>query len=508
MPQDEIVLEMRDIVKTFPGVKALDKANLRVKKGEIHALIGENGAGKSTLMKILLGIHTPDSGEIIYKGRPVSFHSPVDALTSGISMIHQEISLIPTVDVSENIWIGREKNFRRGWLIDRNRRYRATEDLLRRLKIQINPRTMVHRLSIAHMQLVELARAISYDSRVVVMDEPTSSLTDSEIRLLYAIARELSENGVSIIFISHKLDEIFDICHHVTVMRDGKYVSDYPTSGITKDQLVTEIAGREITALFPKEEAEIGDVVMEVKELSSAGVFSNVSFQARAGEILGFYGLVGAGRTEIMRAIFGIDKLDSGEIWLGGKQIRIKSPAEAIGYGLAMVTEDRLRLGIIPNLSVALNISLAYLKTITRFMGFVDSGRETGDAEEMVGALNVKTPSLKQRIGALSGGNQQKAIIARWLQTNPKVLILDEPTRGIDVSSKAEIHRLISMLAQQGKAVIMISSELPEILGMSDRVIVVREGELAGDIPRGSANQEELLQYAFGTIGTIDAQGG
>jgi ABC-type sugar transport system ATPase subunit len=505
VPRDEIILEMRDIVKTFPGVKALDKANLRVKKGEIHALIGENGAGKSTLMKILLGIYTPDSGEIIYKGRPVNFKSPGDALTSGISMIHQEISLVPTVDVSENIWIGREKDFQKGWLIDKNRRYQATEDLLRRLKIQINPRTMVHRLSIAHMQLVELARAISYDSRVVVMDEPTSSLTDSEVRLLYAIARELSENGVSIIFISHKLDEIFDICHHVTVMRDGKYVSDHPTDGITKDQLVTEIAGREITALFPKEEAEIGDVVMEVKQLSSAGVFSNVSFEVRAGEILGFYGLVGAGRTEIMRAIFGIDKLDSGEIWLGGKQIRVKSPADAIGHRLAMVTEDRLRLGIIPNLSVTLNISLAYLKTVTRFLGFVNRSKETGDAEKMVGALNVKTPNMRQRISALSGGNQQKAIIARWLQTNPTVLILDEPTRGIDVSSKAEIHRLISMLARQGKAVIMISSELPEILGMSDRVIVVREGELAGDIPRGSASQEKLLQYAFGTI---DTQGG
>jgi ABC-type sugar transport system ATPase subunit len=498
MQQDDTILEMRNIVKKFPGVIALDNAGLLIKKGQIHALIGENGAGKSTLMKILLGVYGPDAGDIIYKGNHVSFKTPWDALSSGISMIHQEISLIPTIDVAENIWIGREKMFCTHGFINTGKRYRATEDLLERLGIRISPKMRVGRLSIANMQMVELARAVSYNSEIVIMDEPTSSFADSEIKLLYSIMRDLSASGTSIIFISHKLEEIFEICEHITVMRDGKYVSDHPIGSIQKSQLVTEIAGREISELFPKEKTNIGEAVLRVSNLCSTGVFKDISFEVRSGEILGFYGLVGAGRTEIMRAIFGIDKFDTGEVYLKDEKLQIKSPEDAIRYGLAMVTEDRLRMGIISGLSILLNVSLAYLREITR-MGLINQMRECSDAQAMIEKMNVKTPNLKQRIDALSGGNQQKVILARWLQIKPRVLIMDEPTRGIDVGSKSEIHRLIGLLAKQGVAVIMISSELPEILGISDRIIVIREGRLAADISRAEVNQQKLLQYAFGT---------
>lgn len=497
MAYSETVLEMKNIVKLFPGVRALDNAQLTIKKGEVHALIGENGAGKSTLMKILLGIYQADEGEIYFKGQPVHFKTPHEALTAGISMIHQEISLIPSVDISENVWIGREKQFKHLGLISEKKRYEATKELLLKLKINLDPKSIVRTLNIANMQLVEIARAVSYNSDIIIMDEPTSSLTDSEVELLYEIIRGLSAKGTAVIFISHKLEEIYEICDHVTVMRDGKYVEDDATDAVTKDQLVTLIAGREINELFPKEEAEIKGPVLEVRNLSSSA-FQDVSFTVREGEILGFSGLVGAGRTEIMRAIFGIDRYDSGEVLLNGESIRIKSPKEAIEHGFAMVTEDRLHMGIVSSLPVSTNISLAYLPTISQ-LGFVKKKQEMEDVLRMVEKLDVRTASLSKQIGALSGGNQQKAIIARWLLTNPKVLILDEPTRGIDVSSKSEIHRLISQLAKQGLAVIMISSELPEILGMSDRVIVVREGRLVADVDRKDANQELLLHHAFGT---------
>lgn len=499
MAHDETILEVHGIVKLFPGVKALDNARLTVKRGEVHALIGENGAGKSTLMKILLGIYQADEGEVVYKGEKVNFKTPHEALNAGISMIHQEISLIPTVDVAENVWIGREKNFRVAGLISQRKRYAATEELLKHLKIDVNPKAIVRSLNIAGMQLVEIARAVSYNSDIIIMDEPTSSLTDSEVSLLYDIIRELSAKGTAIIFISHKLEEIFEICDHVTVMRDGQYVSDHPTNDITKDELISKIAGREITDLFPKMPAEIKGPVLQVKNLSSGKTFQDVSFEVREGEILGFCGLVGAGRTEIMRAVFGIDKFDEGEVYLNGEKLHIKSPQDAIKCGMGMVTEDRLHMGIISSLPVSMNISLAYLRSAAS-MGFIKGKKEISDTEEIAKKLDVRTASIKNKIGTLSGGNQQKAIIARWLLTNPKVLILDEPTRGIDVSSKSEIHRLISSLAQQGMAVIMISSELPEVLGMSDRIIVVREGRLVADVPHEEANQELLLKYAFGTV--------
>lgn len=494
----EVLLQMSHINKSFPGVKALDDAQLTVKKGEVHALIGENGAGKSTLMKILLGIYQADSGEMVYKGQPVHFKTPHEALTAGISMIHQEISLIPSMDVSENIWIGREARFRRGPLISKKKRLAATGDLLRHLRINADPQKTVRTLSVANMQLVELARAVSYNADIIIMDEPTSSLTNLEVGILYDVIRELSEGGTAIIFISHKLEEIFEICSHVTVMRDGKYISSHGTKDISQDDLITKIAGREIKDLYPKECVEVGAPVLQVHNFASARVFDDISFEVKKGEILGFYGLVGAGRTEIIRAVFGIDKYDTGTVTLDGAAVHIKSPEDALGLGMAMVTEDRLHMGIVPNLTVCQNISLAYLSTIAR-VGFIDNRTEQADAQDMVEKLDVRTPSLKTRIGALSGGNQQKAILARWLLTSPKVLILDEPTRGIDVSSKSEIHRLISSLAQRGLAVIMISSELPEILGMSDRIIVIREGAIAATVMREDATQEVILAHAFGT---------
>ena len=496
--QDEYVLEMRDITKLFPGVKALDNAQLHLKRGEVHALIGENGAGKSTLMKILLGIYKEDGGEVIYKGGPVHFKTPHDALQAGISMIHQEISLIPTVSVAENIWIGREKQFEKAGIISAKRRNAAAQALLDELGIRIESGKIVRELSVANMQLVEIARAVSYNSDIIIMDEPTSSLADEEIEILYKIIRSLSAKGTAIIFISHKLEEIFEVCSRVTVMRDGQFISEHATGEITKDELVTKIAGREISDLFPKVETTPGEVVLEVKNLCAGKTFQNISFQLREREILGISGLVGAGRTEIMSAIFGIDAYESGEVLIGGKPVKIKSPKDAIRNGLAMVTEDRRGSGIIAGLAVRANISLAYLSSICNRFTFINRKKEERDAVEMKGKLQIRAASLNQAIGSLSGGNQQKAILARWLLARPKILILDEPTRGIDVGSKSEIHRLISDLAAEGMAVIMISSEMPEIMGMSDRVLVIREGKIMGEFMRGEADQETLVKRAFG----------
>ncbi|GHU69468.1 putative ribose/galactose/methyl galactoside import ATP-binding protein [Spirochaetia bacterium] len=497
-PDDsEYVLEMKGITKLFPGVRALDGVDLRVRKAEIHALIGENGAGKSTLMNILLGLFPQDEGDIFYRGNKVSFKNPHEALTAGISMIHQEISLIPSMDVAENIWIGREREFKKLGLISLKKRYRATEELLEHIGIKIPPKTIVQTLSVANMQLVELARAVSYNPRIVIMDEPTSSLTETEIQFLYKVIRELSAEGTAVIFISHKLEEIYEICSRVTVMRDGRFISETPVSDLSMDQLINQIAGRTIKDMFPKAEANIKDVALEVKGFCSGKSFQDISFTVRRGEILGVCGLVGAGRTEIMRAVFGIDPVDSGEIFLDGEKVRIRSPKDAIKHGLAMITEDRRR-GIVPNLPVRHNISLAALKTYCNKIGFIKIGQENQGTAAMADKLAVKAASYKQVIASLSGGNQQKAIIAKWLLTRPRVLILDEPTRGIDVGSKSEIHRLISQLAREGLAVIMVSSEMPEVLGMSDRILAVRNGRLAGEFNRGSVTQETLTKHLFG----------
>ena len=494
----EELLRLEGISKFFPGVRALDDVQLEIRKGEVHALIGENGAGKSTLMKIILGIYTPNAGTVYFKGKPVRFTSPTDALNAGISMIHQEISLVQTLSVAENIWIGRENEFSRLGMLSIRKRNEAAAQLLREIGLEhLNPKAIVRNLSVANMQLVEIARAISYNADLIIMDEPTSALTAVEIKLLYKIIGSLKEKGVSVIFISHKLNEIFDVCDRVTVFRDGKYIITKECGEITQDELVKHIIGRELKDMFPKLPAEIGEKVLEVKNLSGAA-FKDVSFHVRAGEILGFSGLVGAGRTEIMRAVFGIDPHSSGEILINGKKVVIRDPKDAVNNGIGMVTEDRLRMGAIHRLSVLANTTIAYFDKICNKMGFYRPKKEKNCFLGVANKVSIKYSSPKEPISQLSGGNQQKVILSRWLLNEPRILILDEPTRGIDVGSKSEIHRLISMLAQSGIAIILVSSELPEIMGMCDRIEVVRAGRIVHECMRADATQESLIQYAFG----------
>ncbi len=495
----ETLLRMRGITKRFPGVKALDGAELEIKKGEVHAIVGENGAGKSTLMKILLGVYAPDEGSIEMDGSEVRFRSPHDAIAHGISMIHQETSLMPTTSVSENVWVGREKDFCRFGIMDVRLRDRRTREILERLGIDIDPRAVIKTLSVAEMQLVEVARAVSYNSRLIIMDEPTSSLSDRDTALLFSIIGDLTAEGVAVIFISHKLDEVLAVSDRVTAMRDGRYIATADAKSCTKDDLIKWIVGREMSGMYPKEPAEIGDVVLEVEHLSTQNKrVRDVSFTLRRGEILGFAGLVGAGRTETVRALFGIDRPEGGAIKLHGRPVRIKNPRAAIKLGMGMVTEDRLRLGIFGKLSVKQNMSAAYLKKITDRLGFINFGREARNCEEMREELEIRFSSQKQAISGLSGGNQQKVIIARWLLSEPEVLILDEPTRGIDVGAKAEIHRRISLLAKRGMAIILISSELEEVMGMSDRIIVMRNGSVVGEHLREDADAGEIMKEAFG----------
>lgn len=494
----EELLRLEGITKYFPGVTALDNVKLDIRKGEVHALIGENGAGKSTLMKIILGIYPPNAGTIYYKGKAVHFASPTDALDAGISMIHQEISLVQTLSVAENIWLGRESKFSRCGFMNLKARSKATKQLLHDIGLEhLKPEETVKNLSVANMQLVEIARAVSYNSDLIIMDEPTSALTSVEIDLLYKIIRGLSAKGVSIIFISHKLEEIFEVCQRVTVFRDGQYITTKNCSEINQDELIKYIIGRELNDMFPKLPAEIGPPVLEVRNFSGKA-FQNVSFQVRAGEILGFSGLVGAGRSEIMRAVFGIDPHTGGEVLIDGKAVSIRDTKEAVNCGIGMITEDRLRMGAIHCLSVLANTTISYFDKICNKLGFYRPAKENEAFQSIANKVSIKYSSLKEPISQLSGGNQQKVIISRWLLTNPKVLILDEPTRGIDVGSKSEIHRLISTLAQNGMAIILISSEMPEILGMCDRICVVRGGQIVHECMRENATQEILIQHAFG----------
>lgn len=497
MKNDPVLLRLEKINKVFPGVKALDDVNFAVREREVHALIGENGAGKSTLMKIILGIHQPTGGTMELRGKPYQPKVPMNALEQGISMIHQEISLVPTMSVSENVWIGREARFGNKMFVNKAKQEKATRDILAQLGLDIDPGIDVGKLSIAQMQLVEIARAVSYDSDIIIMDEPTSALTDAEVDRLYAIIRDLKARGKSVIFISHKLEEVLSVCDTITVLRDGKYIDTLETAEVNKEQLISLMVGREMSNIFPKEDVPIGDVLLEVRGYSQPGLFQNISFELHRGEILGFAGLIGAGRTEIMRAIFGVDPHQSGELYMRGQKIMNKNTKQAIDNQFSMVTEDRLRCGAMHALSIKMNASIAYLRDIIK-LGFVRSKKESGDVIEMVKRLDVKMPGLETEIGKLSGGNQQKVIIAKWLLTEPEVLILDEPTRGIDVGAKAEIYKIMGALAKQGKAMILISSELPELMGVSDRIIVIREGQIVKEFQRGEFHQESIMASAFG----------
>ena len=495
VPGADYLLEVDQVRKEFPGVVALDNVTLRIRPGTVHALMGENGAGKSTLMKIIAGIYQPDAGEMRLKGQPIRIKTPLDALEAGIAMIHQELNLMPFMTVAENIWIRREPLTRLRF-VDHKELNRRTAELFRRLNIDIAPEEEVRNLSIASRQMVEIAKAVSYESDVLIMDEPTSALTEREVEHLFAIIAALKAEGKGIIYITHKMNEVFGIADDVSVFRDGQYIATHLASEIDRDGLIHMMVGREITQMFPKETVPIGDVVLSVRDLGLNGVFSGISFDLHAGEILGIAGLVGAGRTNVAETIFGVTPATAGEIRINGKPIAVASPRAAMHAGMALLTEDRKDTGCFLSLSVLENMQMAVL--CDRFVagGFVRQGAATAECEKMKDAMRVKTPDLDERIENLSGGNQQKVLIGRWLLTQPRILILDEPTRGIDVGAKAEIHRLISRLAAQGVAVIMISSEMPEILGMSDRILVMHDGRMTGILDRSQANQVDIMRLA------------
>ena len=502
------VLEMKGVTKEFPGVLALDRMNLNVREGTVHVICGENGAGKSTLMKILSGEYQRDAGEIYFKGEKLGDQDTKAALNSGIAMIHQELSPVLDLSIAENIFLDREPTYGDKTssklmkpllkeFVDFKKMFEQTKELLDRLGLDYDPQMKMRDLSVAGMQLIEIAKATSRNASLVIMDEPTSAITDKEVAMLFDQIADLKSKGVAMIYITHKMDEIEQIADDVTIIRDGQFIDSGPASEYTEDKIVSLMVGRTISNVFPKEEAEIGEPILEVKNLTREGVFNDISFTVRKGEILGLSGLVGAGRTEVVRSIFGLDPIDSGEVFLEGQPMKVKKPLDAIKKGIAMLSEDRKTDGCVLCRSVLENISMTNIKKFAPGL-FIDLKKEADVAEKMIKMLKVKTPNMYTPVGNLSGGNQQKVILAKWLLGDLKVIILDEPTRGIDVGAKSEIHKLMSKYAQEGLAVIMISSELPEILGMSDRVIVMQEGSMMGELTREEATQEKIMTLATG----------
>ena len=493
-------LQMKSIIKTYPGVRALDGVNFEVAKGEVHALVGENGAGKSTLMKILAGAQPMDSGEILIDGAPVHVTTPQKAMDLGVSIIYQEFNLVPYLNAAENIFLGREPKGAIPGFIDFPTMYAEAQEVVDHLGVSLNVRTPVNRLSIAQQQMVEIGKATSRNATIIAMDEPSATLTEHELESLFDLIRSLKEKGVSVIYISHRLEEIFQIADRVTVLRDGQLVDTKPVSETDRADIIRMMVGRELkesAAADQKQSIKIGSPALTVKNLTRKGVIEDINLTVHKGEILGIAGLVGAGRTELARAVFGADPIDEGEILLDGNKIEVRSPRDAIRQGIGLVTEDRKALGLILGMVVRENISLANLDALTRF-GFVNRREEKRIALHSIEELMIKTPSIEQQVQNLSGGNQQKVVLAKWLFTQSKVLIFDEPTRGIDVGSKVEIYQLMNRLAANGTAIIMISSELPEILGMSDRILVMHDGRIAGELSRKDATQEKIMQLATG----------
>ncbi len=484
-------LELSRVVKSFGPVVALRSGSLTLQKGSIHALIGENGAGKSTLVKIVAGLYRRDAGDFRLEGDPVDFHSTAQSKAAGIAVIYQEPTLFPDLSVTENIFMGRQPTGRLGRIDRKAMRQEATE-IFERLGVRIDPDRLTEGLSIADQQIIEIAKAISLDARVLIMDEPTAALSGVEVERLFAVARQLRDEGRALVFISHRFDEVFELCDTVTVMRDGSYIDTMPIAETSVDDLVRLMVGRDVTEMFPKLEAEIGDDVLVVEGLNQKGVFKNISFSVRSGEIVGLAGLVGAGRSEVVRAIFGVDPYESGTVKVNGKVLPKDNPRAAMAEGVALVPEDRRKQGQVLDQSVALNITMAIRNRLAK-AGLIWSSIENEAAAIWASRLEVKTAALDAEGGTLSGGNQQKVVLAKWLASNPKVLIIDEPTRGIDVGTKAEVHRLISKLAQEGLAILMISSELPEVLGMADRVLVMRAGEITGEFDRSEATPEAVM---------------
>jgi ribose transport system ATP-binding protein len=492
----ESILSAKGVVKRFPGVLALDNVHLDLYRGEVHALCGENGAGKSTLMKVITGLYQPDEGQVVYKGEQRHFSTIQDAQDVGITIIHQELNLVPHLTVAENIYLGREP--KKGWFVDKKKMEADAQVYLDRLKVNIKASDLVLSLTVARQQMVEIAKALSLNAEVLIMDEPTSSLTESEIDRLFEIIHELKSQGVGIIYISHRLDELKRIVDRVTIMRDGGYVWTKDFGDVTVDDIVAAMVGRSLEEKFPERQSSPSeDVIFEVKGLCREKLCSNVSFTLRRGEILGFAGLMGAGRTEAARAIFGADPKTAGEVILGGKTLSIAAPVDAIEQGIAYLSEDRKLNGLAVKMTIKENVTMANLAAVSSH-GFIDDAREARAAREMVAKLSVKTPSINQVAKNLSGGNQQKVVIGKWLFRDSKVLFFDEPTRGIDVGAKFAIYQLLDKLASEGIGVVLITSELPEILGMTDRVVVFHEGEVMGILETAKTNQEEIMQYASG----------
>ncbi|MEH7304221.1 sugar ABC transporter ATP-binding protein [Neobacillus drentensis] len=491
------LLRMEGIYKGFPGVQALSNVRLELEAGEVLALIGENGAGKSTLMKILTGIYQKDEGKIVYQGREVDISNTKTAQDLGISIIHQELNLMPDLTVAQNIFIGREPRKVFNLIINDNELNKKAQQLFDQLNLNLDPRAFVSELTVAKQQMVEIAKALSFQSKVLIMDEPTAALTDSEIETLFKIINQLRKNGVGIIYISHRMEELKRISDRITVMRDGSYVDTVTTKDVSIDKIISMMVGREIDQNSkPIVDKVSSTKVLEVKNMNRGSILKDVSFHLNKGEILGFAGLMGAGRTEVARTLFGADRIDSGEIYLHGEKVRIRSPHDAVRRGIGYLSEDRKRFGLMVDMDVKTNIAIASLNEFRQPFGWTKDSEIATVSEEMVKMLRVKTPSINQQVKFLSGGNQQKVVISKWLIRDCDILIFDEPTRGIDVGAKGEIYNLLNELAAQGKSIIMISSELPEILRMSHRIIVMCEGRITGDINFENASQEAIMKYA------------
>ncbi|MFN8444396.1 MAG: sugar ABC transporter ATP-binding protein [Caldilineaceae bacterium] len=506
MSKENALLWVENVSKSFPGVQALDGVSLHVKRGEVLGLIGQNGAGKSTLMKILSGVYGVDQGAIYVEGQPVQLQTPHQAQELGIAIIYQELNLIPNLTVMENIFVGREPG--PGFLLSRQQLQKRTQAILNQLKLAVSPTAIVRNLSVAEQQMVEIAKSISRQVKVLIMDEPTSALSESEVATLFNLIRELKQNGIGIIFISHRLEEVLQLCDRVTVLRDGKPVGEVAVQDVNKEDLIRLMVGRSLETFFHQAETAVAgnpatqDIVLEVRNLSRRGnalnpntqVLSNISFQLRRGEILGLAGLVGAGRTELVRMLFGADRRDSGEILLAGKPVQINSPEDAIRLGIGLVPEDRKAQGLILNMAVRQNMSLANLDGFSR-LGFVRRRNEAQNVQKYIQRFQIRTPSMERPVVNLSGGNQQKVVIAKWLMVQPKVLIMDEPTRGIDVGAKSEIYELMHQLVASGISIIMISSEFPELLAMCDRAFCLCEGRMTGELTKNELSVETLMQY-------------
>ena len=491
------MLRLESITKTFPGTLALDKVNFDLNTGEVHAIIGENGAGKSTLIKVISGIYQPDSGEIFLDGKPVNFRNTLFAQQSGIAAIYQEPTIFPDLNIAENVFMGHHICIKVTKRINWRKIYKEAEKLLQSLEVDLKPRTTVKSLSAAQQQLVEIVKALSLKSKILIMDEPTSSITLREVKELFGIIKRLKSSGTAIIFISHRIEEAMEIADRVTVLRDGHYIGTRDVSSVTIDELIQMMVGRVLKDLFPKINVERGEPVLHVESLTREGQFKDVSFELHKGEILGFSGLIGAGRSELARAIFGLGNPYSGKIFVNGKQAHITNPGIAMDHGIAYLPEDRQHQGLVLLMNITRNITLPILNQFTR-AGLLSTAKELKVAKKYADMLDVRAPGLWKNVMQLSGGNQQKVVLAKWLATNPRILILDEPTRGIDVGAKASVHKFMGELASRGIGIIMISSELPEILGMSDRIIVMCEGEIKAEFTRKEATQDKLLSAAVG----------